>query len=134
MHTGDIYCLPCVWAEDGDIDGLPQMLMEAMACGLPAISTRLVGIPDLCIHEKTGLLVEPGNVQQIADAILRLHANLDEAQRLARDARRWIEEKFDLATSLDPLIALFRAKLATNQRKSRHNCCPEHTIPAGVRE
>jgi len=134
MHTGDIYCLPCVWAEDGDIDGLPQMLMEAMACGLPAISTRLVGIPDLCIHEKTGLLVEPENVQQIADAILRLHTNLDEAQRLARDARRWIEEKFDLANSLDPLIALFRAKLATNQRKSRHNCCPEHTIPAGVRE
>jgi colanic acid/amylovoran biosynthesis glycosyltransferase len=134
MHTGDIYCLPCVWAEDGDIDGLPQMLMEAMACGLPAISSRLVGIPDLCIHEKTGLLVEPGNVQQIADAILRLHKNPDEAQRLARDARRWIEEKFDLATSLDPLIALFRAKLSDNQKQSHPNCCPEHTIPAGVRE
>jgi glycosyltransferase involved in cell wall biosynthesis len=134
MHTGDIYCLPCVWAEDGDIDGLPQMLMEAMACGLPAISTRLVGIPDLCIHEKTGLLVEPGNVQQIAEAIIRLHNNPDEGQRLAREARRWIEQKFDLATSLDPLIALFRAKLAANQQQSPHNCCPQHTIPAGVRE
>jgi glycosyltransferase involved in cell wall biosynthesis len=134
MHTGDIYCLPCVWAEDGDIDGLPQMLMEAMACGLPAVSTRLVGIPDLCIHEKTGLLVEPGNVQQIADAIMRLHSNPAEAQTLARGARQWIQEKFDLATSLDPLIALFRAKLAANQPQAVENCCPRQTIPAGVRE
>jgi len=134
MHTGDIYCLPCVWAEDGDIDGLPQMLMEAMACGLPAVSTRLVGIPDLCIHEKTGLLVEPGNVQQIADAIMRLHSNREEAQRLARGACQWILEKFDLGTSLDPLIALFRAKLTVNQKQSRENCCPTQTIAAGARE
>jgi glycosyltransferase involved in cell wall biosynthesis len=134
MHTGDIYCLPCVWAEDGDIDGLPQMLMEAMACGLPAVSTRLVGIPDLCVHEKTGLLVDPGNVQQIADAIMRLHSNRDEAQRLARGARQWIIEKFDLATSLDPLIALFRGKLTANQKQSRENCCPTRTIAAGARE
>jgi glycosyltransferase involved in cell wall biosynthesis len=132
MHTGDIYCLPCIWAEDGDIDGLPQMLMEAMACGLPAISTRLVGIPDLCIHEKTGLLVEPGNLQQIAEAIIRLQRNPDEAQRLAREARRWIEQKFDLATSLDPLIALFRAKLAANQPQTPHTCCPR-APPRGVR-
>src|SRR5207245_3142217 len=134
MHTGDIYCLPCVWSEDGDVDGLPQMLMEAMACGLPAISTRLVGIPDLCIHEKTGLLVEPGNVQQIADAIIRLHGYPDEAQRLAREARRWIAEKFDLATSLDPLIALFRARLAADQKQSRDNCCSTQTVAAGARE
>jgi colanic acid/amylovoran biosynthesis glycosyltransferase len=134
MHTGDIYCLPCVWAEDGDIDGLPQMLMEAMACGLPAISTRLVGIPDLCIHEKTGLLVEPASVQQIADAILRLHNNPDEGQRLTTAARQWIREKFDLATSLDPLIALFRAKLAATEKNQNHHCCPQTTIPAGVRE
>jgi colanic acid/amylovoran biosynthesis glycosyltransferase len=134
MHTGDIYCLPCVWAEDGDIDGLPQMLMEAMACGLPAVSTRLVGIPDLCIHEKTGLLVEPGNVQQIADAILRLHNNPAEAQQLARAARQWIGEKFHLATSLDPLIALFRARLLTNPKSLHDHCCPQATIPAGVRE
>jgi colanic acid/amylovoran biosynthesis glycosyltransferase len=134
MHTGDVYCLPCVWAEDGDIDGLPQMLMEAMACGLPAISSRLVGIPDLCVHEKTGLLVEPGNVQQIADAILRLHNDPAEAQRLVRAARHWIQEKFDLATSLNPLIALFRAKLAANQKITREHCCPGQTIPAGVRE
>ncbi|HEV8291564.1 MAG TPA: glycosyltransferase family 4 protein, partial [Tepidisphaeraceae bacterium] len=134
MHTGDIYCLPCVWADDGDIDGLPQMLMEAMSCGLPAISTRLVGIPDLCIHEKTGVLVEPGNVQQIADALIRLRNNPDEAQDLARAARQWIQEKFDLASSLDPLISLFRARLATNQKQSHENCCPTQTIPAGVRE
>ncbi|HEV8607749.1 MAG TPA: glycosyltransferase family 4 protein [Tepidisphaeraceae bacterium] len=134
MHTGDIYCLPCVWSDDGDVDGLPQMLMEAMACGLPGISTRLVGIPDLVIHEKTGLLVEPGNVQQIADAIIRLHNNPAEARQFAANARQWIIEKFDLANSLDPLIALFRGKLASNHEPSRANCCPTQTIAAGARE
>jgi len=73
-------------------------------------------------------------VRQIADAILRLHSNPDEARQLTRNAREWIQEKFDLATSLDPLIALFRAKLLTNQEASRDHCCPQQTIPAGVRE
>jgi glycosyltransferase involved in cell wall biosynthesis len=58
MHGGDVYVLPCVWAADNDVDGLPQMLMEAMACGLPAVSTRLVGIPDLIRDGETGVLVE----------------------------------------------------------------------------
>jgi colanic acid/amylovoran biosynthesis glycosyltransferase len=72
MHGGDVYVLPCVWAADNDVDGLPQMLMEAMACGLPAISTRLVGIPDLIRDGETGLLVEANDAAGLADAIARL--------------------------------------------------------------
>src|SRR6056297_654256 len=57
MASGDVFTLHCVWASDNDVDGLPQMLMEAMACGLPSVSTRIVGIPDLVLHGETGLLV-----------------------------------------------------------------------------
>jgi len=111
MNGGDVYVLPCVWASDDDVDGLPQMLMEAMACGLPAISTRLVGIPDLIIHEKTGLLVEPREVEPLADALERLAKDEALCQRLAEEGRRHLLEHFDLATCLEPLLDQFRAHL-----------------------
>jgi glycosyltransferase involved in cell wall biosynthesis len=108
MHTGDVYVLPCVWASDNDVDGLPQMLMEAMASGLPAISTRLVGIPDLVQHGKTGLLVEPNNPTALADAISRLMRDRPLAAQLAAAGQQWIRERFDLQTCLEPLIERFR--------------------------
>lgn len=108
MHGGDVYCLPCVWASDDDVDGLPQMLMEAMACGLPAISTRLVGIPDLIVHEQTGLLVEPNRAEDVADAIVRLMNDAALAKRLAEAGREHVLRTFDLENCLEPLIEQFR--------------------------
>jgi glycosyltransferase involved in cell wall biosynthesis len=111
MHAGDVYCLPCVWAEDNDVDGLPQMLMEAMACGLPVVSTRLVGIPDLVIDGKTGLLVEPNQAEPLADALERLYADPDLAERLAAAGREHVLRDFDLSTCLTPLLERYRARL-----------------------
>jgi colanic acid/amylovoran biosynthesis glycosyltransferase len=113
MHSGDVYCLPCVWASDNDVDGLPQMLMEAMACGLPAISTRLVGIPDLLVDGETGLLVEPKNAEQLADALLKLRDDPALAERLAEAGRKHVIERFDLSNCLEPLLDRFRAYLET---------------------
>jgi glycosyltransferase involved in cell wall biosynthesis len=110
-HSGTVYCLPCVWASDNDADGLPQMLMENMASGLPAISTRLVGIPDLIIDGETGLLVEPNNAKEIADAIERIGNDSDLARRLAEAGRNHILRHFDLETALEPLLDLYRRKL-----------------------
>ena len=113
MFTGDIYTLPCIWAADNDVDGLPQMLMEAMACGLPAVSTRLVGIPDLIRDGDTGLLVEPEDVEALAEALMRLAEDENLAKKLAKAGRRHLEDRFDLQNSLDPLIEQFRKKLDT---------------------
>lgn len=112
MHSGDIYALACVWAPDNDVDGLPMMLMEAMACGLPAVSTRLVGIPDLIKDGDTGLLVETNDPEALADALTRLVEDPELTQRLARAGRRHLEEKFDLRSCLTPLIDAYRAKLS----------------------
>lgn len=112
MHGGDVYVLPCVWAADNDVDGLPQMLMEAMACGLPAISTRLVGIPDLIRDGETGLLVEANDAAGLADAIARLMRDRELSRRLALAGRQWVDEKFNLKDCLNTLIARFRQNLA----------------------
>lgn len=111
MHSGDVFVLPCVWARDGDVDGLPQMLMEAMACGLPAISTRLVGIPDLIHDEQTGLMVAPDDARGLAEAIRRLMHDRTLSDRLARDGLGWVHERFDLRNCLEPLIDRFRHRL-----------------------
>jgi glycosyltransferase involved in cell wall biosynthesis len=111
MAGGHAYCLPCVPAPDGDIDGLPQMLMEAMACGLPAVSTDLVGIPDLVRDGETGLLAPPGDAEALAAALARLAADPDLAARLAAAGRAHVEAAFDIETCLEPLVARYRAAL-----------------------
>jgi glycosyltransferase involved in cell wall biosynthesis len=111
MATGDVYTLPCQRAPDGDIDGLPQMLMEAMACGLPAISTDLVGIPDLIEDGATGLLIPPENAPALAAALSRLDDDAALADRLAAAGRDAVLARFDLATCLEPLLDRYRSAL-----------------------
>jgi colanic acid/amylovoran biosynthesis glycosyltransferase len=110
MRGGDLFCLPCVWATDGDVDGLPQMTMEAMACGLPAVSTRLVGIPDLVVHDRTGLLAEPEDAAGLADALQVLIDDPGRARCLADAGREWVRERCDIARCLEPLIGRFRSR------------------------
>ena len=73
-------------------------------------------------------------VQQTSGQVFMTATEERWPEELAREARRWIAEKFDLATSLDPLIALFRARLAADQKQSRDNCCSTQTVAAGARE
>jgi glycosyltransferase involved in cell wall biosynthesis len=108
MHSGDVYCLPCVWSSDNDVDGLPQMLMEAMACELPVVSTRLVGIPDLVIDERTGLLAQPNDAVGLADRLQRLLEDPALANQLAKDGRQHVLDKFELVAALEPLVREFR--------------------------
>lgn len=115
-HSGTVYCLPCVWASDNDADGLPQMLMESMASGLPAISTRLVGIPDLIVDGETGLLVEPNNAEQVADAIQRIAGDPALAERLAQAGRDHILKNFELETALQPLMDYYQRQLSRPQK------------------
>jgi len=107
MRRGDIYCLPCVWASDGDVDGLPQMLMEAMACGVPVVSTKLVGIPDLVVDGETGLLAEPNSTDDLSSKLQRLIEDKSLRSSLAANGRQRVEQQFDLSVCLNPLFEKF---------------------------
>ncbi len=101
-----VFALPCVVAADGDRDILPNVLKEAMAVGVPVVTTRLAGIEELIVHDETGLLVAPGDAQALALALRRLLADAALRRHLAGKARKVIEEHFDLRVNLRQLKQL----------------------------
>lgn len=91
----DLYVQPSVTAESGDEEGIPVSLMEAMAAGLPVVSTRHSGIPELVIDGHTGVLTDEGDIEGLAHAIAALAVEPERAEALARAGRQWVEEEFD---------------------------------------
>ena len=107
MRTGDIFAQPCCWSADNDVDGIPRSLMEAMAVGIPSISTAVAGIPDLIEHMKTGLLIAEQDAEELAKAIKLIIDDPSLRQELSKGGRQLIEQRFNLATCLDPLAEIF---------------------------
>ncbi len=104
----DILVMPsCV--KNNDRDGIPNVLLEAMALGVPVISTSVSGIPELVRPEETGLLVEPENPPALAAAIARLLQDRELAARLSRQARHLVETEFNIYRSAARLRDLFAA-------------------------
>jgi colanic acid/amylovoran biosynthesis glycosyltransferase len=87
---------PCVVGADGNRDGLPTVLLEAMALGTPCVSTPVTGIPEVVRHDRTGLLVPEHDAEALADALERLLDDGILRERLALAARALVEEDFDV--------------------------------------
>jgi glycosyltransferase involved in cell wall biosynthesis len=105
-HKAMVFALPCVVAANGDRDILPNVLKEAMAVGLPVVTTRLEGIEELVMHEETGLLTNPGDSEGLAQSLKRLLTDPELRRRLADQARRLIEERFNLQANFTRLRQL----------------------------
>ncbi len=103
-----IMVAPSVPSSDGRREGIPTVIMEAMAAGTPVIASALSGIPELVIHGETGLLVEPGDAVGIADAIERLLDDENEAAALAAEAGRRVREDFDITSTTARLAELMK--------------------------
>jgi glycosyltransferase involved in cell wall biosynthesis len=105
-----VFCLPCR-VLPGDRDGLPNVLVEAMASGLPVVTTGVSGIPELVSDEDNGLLVHPNDPEALADALARLHEDRELATRLARSGRETVRKRFDGDALALRLADLFREAL-----------------------
>ncbi len=110
--------LPCRIAPDGDRDGLPTVLVEAMARGLAVVSTDVVGIDELVVHGRTGLLVEPDDVGSLSAAIDKLIEDPGWARQLGAAARRTVLSDFAPERATGALLAAF-SLAASSPRPNR---------------
>jgi glycosyltransferase involved in cell wall biosynthesis len=94
-----VFILAPIVVPDGDRDGIPNVLVEAMASEVPVVSTRISGIPELIEDGNNGLLVEPGDPAALADATTRVLIDRHMASRLAKAGRRTVERDFDLTVN-----------------------------------
>ncbi|MPV37420.1 glycosyltransferase family 4 protein [Georgenia subflava] len=121
VRTADVLAAPCVVGSDGNADGLPTVLLEAMALGTPCISTDVTGITEAVRHEVTGLQVPQHDPAALAAAITRLLDDRPLRDRLAGAARELVEAEFDSvgqAGRLDAALAGDRGTVAP-QRAGR---------------
>src|SRR5947209_15920168 len=107
-QRASIFTLPCVTTADGDRDGIPNVLLEAMGSGIPVVSTPVSGIPELIESERDGLFVPPNSPTELADALDRLLTQPELSERLARAAKAKIEAHFSIDRSSTQLLALFQ--------------------------
>lgn len=118
-HQATLFVLPCQIAANGDRDGIPNVLVEAMATGLPVISTNISGIPELIEHGVSGLLVPEKNAEALAAAIAQLIASAELRQSLGHAAREKVCRLFDAEQTIHLLHHLFleRLKNASDNRQ-----------------
>jgi glycosyltransferase involved in cell wall biosynthesis len=106
-QNATLFALTPVQTEDGDRDGIPNVLVEAMAVGLPVITTAVAGIPELVDNNQNGLLYQPHDVDGISSGILELLRDAEKRRQLGGAASKKVTEQFDIALAADRLKALF---------------------------
>ena len=109
LGAADLFVLPSIVAGNGQMEGVPVALMEALACGLPTVASRLSGVPELVRDGRTGVLAEPGDVESLRRALRLTITDPVAARGRAEAGRRLVESEFELQRSAGRLAALFRA-------------------------
>jgi glycosyltransferase involved in cell wall biosynthesis len=106
-QNATLFALTPVQTEDGDRDGIPNVLFEAMAVGLPVITTAVAGIPELVENNQNGLLYQPHDVDGISSGIVELLRNTEKRRQFGRAASNKVREQFDIAQAARQLKTLF---------------------------
>ncbi len=104
MQSASIFCLPCVIAPDNNVDALPTVLLEALASGLPAISTAVSGIPEIIDTEVDGILVAPDDAEALSREMERLLTSADLQKKFGTNGRKKAAERFNLHKNVDALL------------------------------
>jgi glycosyltransferase involved in cell wall biosynthesis len=104
LNTLNCFVLPCVKDKNGDMDGIPVSLMEAMLKGIPVISTDISGLPELIIANKTGVTATANSIDSLADALEDIKSmSLIKRNELVQDSLNHVQKKFDLRVNVNQL-------------------------------
>jgi glycosyltransferase involved in cell wall biosynthesis len=104
----DMFVLPCIVADNGDMDGLPNVILEAMALNIPVISTSISAIPEVIDDRFNGLLVKEKDEEAIANAIMELVKDEKLYERIKNNSRTKLLDEFDIGECTSKLIDIFR--------------------------
>jgi glycosyltransferase involved in cell wall biosynthesis len=114
FQQADIFVMAAVRAKNGSIDGLPNVLAEAMACGATVVASDFSGIPELVRHGEDGILFPAGDADKLTDALAELCGNPELRISLSRNARKRVEDFFDLRKNILHLVNYFQDVLNRN--------------------
>ena len=106
LAAANVFVLPSMIDPDGGMDNLPTVIMEAMATGLPVVSTNLGGIPEMVIENETGFLVQPGDAAAMSDAIQKVINDPSAAARLGQSGYDRARSLFSIEKNVRELCAL----------------------------
>jgi glycosyltransferase involved in cell wall biosynthesis len=106
------FCLPCRVLDNGDRDGIPNVLAEAMACGAPVVTTPISGIPEIVRDGVNGLFVQPDDPESLAAAVMRLREDRALASRISEEAAATVQRELDGERLALTLQSLFREAIA----------------------
>jgi colanic acid/amylovoran biosynthesis glycosyltransferase len=106
LAAANVFVLPSVIDPDGGMDNLPTVIMEAMATGLPVVSTNIGGIPEMVVQNETGFLVQPGDAAAMADAIETVINDCSSAARLGHSGCERARALFSIEKNVRELCAL----------------------------
>ncbi len=106
-----LFVLGCEVAPNGDRDGIPNVLFESMAMGVPVVATHISAIPELVDHEKTGLLVDPGAPEEMAGAMRRLLTDADLRHKMIPAAQQRVVRDFDNRSLIKGLAEIYRQEI-----------------------
>ena len=108
LAQSDIFTLTSFQTKSGNREGVPVVIMEAMACGLPVVASNVSGIPELVLDNKTGLLCGTQNPEDIASKLKSLCLDNERRLQFGIAGRTFIEQEFDLSVNTKKLVALFK--------------------------
>jgi glycosyltransferase involved in cell wall biosynthesis len=111
MRNSDLFVLPCLTPGHKGLDGIPNVLIEALSIGLPVVATRLSGIPELIRHGETGLLVNERAPHELAQALAWAASHMGEMQRMAAQGRQLVERKFNIDETISSLEQHFASAI-----------------------
>jgi glycosyltransferase involved in cell wall biosynthesis len=94
-HRATLFALPCIESSDGDVDGIPNVLVEAMACALPVVSSDLPAIRELITDGRDGVLIAPRDITALADALGKLLDDTGMRRDLGKQGRTTVTQMFD---------------------------------------
>lgn len=110
LAASHVFALPSIVDGKGASDILPTVIMEAMAAALPVVSTKLVGIPEMVNDSETGILVEPGDEDALADALEKLAKDPELRANYGAAGKKVAEQRFELAQTCGQLRQFFQEK------------------------